>query len=441
MRIDAERGKKVAKVIGRLPYVSTDVRMAELIGVGKVEFSKWKNDGEKIPVHKERRFYDIAQIEPGWLELSLEKLEAQLEANPYHEHPEAWNPPRTPTPFIGRDKELKLIKNKIGVFFGKNGSESNILSIHGVPGVGKSTVAAWLANDPEILMVFSDAVLWSTFGQLTGNVSDLDFQACERLTSWGGLLGDEYMSKAMQVNELTERVENLLQKRRALLICDDVWDIDHVISIRRLADRGVYILFTSRFTDIAHKLAADASNVIELKGFNESDAIKLLKTIAPDVVARYPSETEALVRDLEYLPLAINVAGHLLRRELAAGLNVISMIDELRNEGEQLLQEALPPDMVELIREAKSPTVAAWLMRSIRVLDKPTRDFFISLGSMAAKPATFGLRELKMRWGDRTKVIIRKLVDTGLVQTTTDQRYQMHALLVTLARSMRTQGQ
>ena len=381
----------------------------------------------------ERLVWGITGIMP-----SEEATTKQAKCNPTSDTcPNAWNPPRSPTPFIGREKDIGQIKAALGMYPDAPDIQSKIISIHGLPGVGKSTLAAHLANDRDILQAFPDAVLWSAFGQLGSN-SDRDFEIRARLRSWGSVLGDEYMHSSMQINEMSERLAIMLRNRKALLICDDVWDVNHISAIRRLADGDVRLLTTSRLTDVAENAVSYPDGVFELKVFEESDAIALLKIVAPEVAAKHPNEISSLVKDLEYLPLAINVAGQLLRREMKAGLGVISLITELRAEGEQLLQAAPPADMMELIQEAKSPTVAAWLKRSTQMLDADTLQCFISLGYIAPKPATFGLRLLKKQWKNQNvNAIIRRLFDAGLIQVTNDERYQMHALLVTLARSMR----
>lgn len=351
-------------------------------------------------------------------------------------HPQAWNPPRTPDPFIGRGRDLDRVRAALGVSPDNSGVGFNIVSIHGVPGVGKSTLAAWLANDPTILEAFPDAVLWSAFGQF-GSVSDSDFEIRRRLMFWASVLGDAHIRSSMRKHEIVDRLAILLRNRRALLICDDVWKTEHMAEIRRLADGHVRLLITSRLSIVAEKVVARREGVLELGVFSEEDAVSLLGLMAPNVVKSYPTQSRTLVQDLEFLPLAITVAGHLLRREMDTGLDVVALIEELREEGDRLLKEEPPVDMMELIREARSPTIATWLKRSTQLLDAEARECFVSLGHLAPKPATFGLNVLEYRWPNRDMArVIRTLFDAGLVQATSDGRYQIHALLITLARAM-----
>lgn len=349
--------------------------------------------------------------------------------------PRVSNPPRTPRPFIGRTEDLKNVKQALGIVPGVVGATSKIISIHGVPGVGKSTFAAWCANDPEIRHGFPDVILWTAFGLFETN-ADNDFEVRERLRSWGTEFGEDF-DVSMRTTAMTDRLAKLLRNRRALLICDDIWSIDQISAIRRLAEGGVRLLVTSRSTKLAETVVSNGDGVIEMKVFSEEDALLLLREVASEVVERYPTESRLLVQDLEYLPLAITVAGPLLKSEMKIGLDVVKLIDKLRNEPDAILEEDITIDMTELVNEAKSRTVAAWLKRSTQVLDPVALECFISLGFLTPKPATFGLPLLQEEWEEKDiNAILRTLVNTGLIQPTSDGQYQMHALLATLARSM-----
>jgi hypothetical protein len=355
-------------------------------------------------------------------------------------NPAAWNPRSTPEPFIGRTDDLHSLKSALGIIPEQPGVKSRTIAMYGLPGVGKSTFAAWLTRDPDILRAYPDAVLWTALGQADAG-SNPDNTACERLRTWGKLLGDGHLDLSMTADQLADRIEVLLRNRRALLICDDVWKLEEIKQIRRLADGNVRLLITSRFSDIALRAVPYDDAVIKLKVFAESDALTLLELIAPAVVNAYPEASRELVRDLEYLPLAISVAANMLKREMHAGLNVSALIDQLRDEAIGILEQPLPIDMQELTLEQHSGTVLAWLMRSIRMLDPDTRACFISLGELLPKPAQISLRVMTMNWeGLDAHRIVRNLVDAGLLQATGDGKYQMHAMLVTLAKYLDQEG-
>src|SRR5687767_5363486 len=66
--------------------------------------------------------------------------------------------PTLPNHFIGQDQlVLDLVRTLAH-------GMSPAVTIHGLPGVGKSAVAVVLAHHPDILSVFSDGVLWAGLG-------------------------------------------------------------------------------------------------------------------------------------------------------------------------------------------------------------------------------------------------------------------------------------
>jgi hypothetical protein len=135
------------------------------------------------------------------------------------------------------------------------------------------------------------------------------------------------------------------------------------------------------------------------------------------------------------LPLALHVAGRLLRSEAKLGWGVADLIREIR-EGARLIPEAAPNDRIE---GETIPTVSALLMKSTDVLDGFTRECFAFLGAFAPKPATFDLAAIKAVWEvDDAKPIVRELVRHGLLEPAGSGRFQMHRILVDHARSLCT---
>ncbi len=167
---------------------------------------------------------------------------------------------------------------------------------------------------------------------------------------------------------------------------------------------------------------------------SEAKALELLGALAPTVVVRHPAATLELIRELEGLPLALQVAGHLLHSEASLGFEITQLIAELR-EGATLISAAAPADHARM-GDQPPPTVAALLKKSTDRLDRDTRDCFAYLGAFAAKPATFDLAAMKAVWRvDDPKAIARILVARGLLEPVAG-RFQMHALLVMHAKSL-----
>jgi hypothetical protein len=140
---------------------------------------------------------------------------------------------------------------------------------------------------------------------------------------------------------------------------------------------------------------------------------------------------------LEGLPLALHVAGRLLNAEASLNFSVTDLITELRA-GAKLLEAKAPKDRTDLENQTL-PTVAVLLQKSTSLLDAFTLECFAFLGAFAPKPATFDLAALKSVWQvDDPKPIVRTLSERGLLEPVPPNRFQMHALLVMLARSWLT---
>jgi hypothetical protein len=164
----------------------------------------------------------------------------------------------------------------------------------------------------------------------------------------------------------------------------------------------------------------------------EDDAIRLLWALAPDVVDKNEKLCRLLVRDLECLPLALHVAGRLLRSEAKLDWGVEQLLEDIRS-GAAIVRALAPEDRAE---DAELPTVKALLQKSTNLLDQRTRDYFAYLGVFAPKPATFNLDALKAVWEEQDpKPYVRRLVNHGLLEAIGNGRFQMHALLVAHAKS------
>lgn len=326
--------------------------------------------------------------------------------------------PRLPSLVIGRERTLHEIKSRMGL----NEEVRSTTVIHGWPGVGKSTIVAALAHDPDIAFHFPDGVLWVSLGKAPNLLGEL--------TIWAEALGLHDSSRDRKIETLSVQLAAVLRERRMLLMIDDVWQIDHATSFK-VGGRGCATIFTSRFNDIAQALAPTAYNNYRLSVLTEEAALELLGRLTPETVTEYPDAAYELVRNLEGLPLAIQVAGRLLHAETRLGWGVSDLLQELRS-GAALLAAQPPDDLVE-----GSPTIAALLKRSTDTLDLQIKQQFALLGLFASKPATFDLGALAAAWDvNDPKAAVRVLVNRGLLEPISGGRFQMHALLVHHARSI-----
>jgi hypothetical protein len=337
--------------------------------------------------------------------------------------------PLPPSLVVGREQDIKILKERLISLVDKQDSTrlQVLTAIRGWPGVGKTTLATMLAYDQDIMNKYPDGTLWISLG------TEPSILSC--LATWGRALGVDDLMKEKTVQDASSRLSAILRHKRMLLIIDDVWEVAHSVPFR-VGGPGCTTLITTRAHDVAQALAGTPDNIYRLNVLTEEQSLELLSDIAPIVVQEFFQACRELAQDLEGLPLALQVAGHLLNVEKIYGFSVVDLLQDLRS-GKKILESKAPADRSDLANET-TPAVAVLFQKSTDRLDEHTRDCFAVLGVFAPKPATFDLLALKSVWQvEDPKPIVRALVDRGLLEPILAlERYQMHALLVAHAKSL-----
>jgi hypothetical protein len=335
-------------------------------------------------------------------------------------------PPPPPDVFLGREDALHDIRQMLLV--NRGAKRENITVVRGLPGVGKTSLVSAIGHDAQIVRTFNDGVLWISLEQKPNVITEM--------ARWGRALGSEEILKAPTVREATAQLAALLSERSMLLIVDDVWETGHAAAFTDAAGEQCSVMVTTRLTKVADALTSDQTRTYNLPVLTEEFALKVLRILAPQVVAEKESECLELVRDLECLPLALHVAAGLLRNEANMGWGVTDLIERIRS-GTELINKQAPKDRID--KDGIIPSVKVLLQRSTDVLDELTLERFIYLGAFAPKPAAFDLSALRMVWEvNDPKPTVRELVDHGLLEPAARGRFQMHRILVDHARSLCT---
>ena len=339
------------------------------------------------------------------------------------------NAPSAPELVIGREDDLCEIKTLIGI--ARPGSaQSSIQSLtilSGWPGIGKTTLAAVLAHDPDIRGTFPDGILWVSVGQ-NPNVF-------AKLSIWARPLGIE-ASNAQTVDELKGLLRARLRGKRMLLVVDDIWEARDIFNFR-LYEGNCAMLVTTRVQEVVFHLEPPPYNarVYPLSVLDGDPGLQILFKLVPKVVAAYPDKSRELVGALGGLPLAIRVAGLLLNAEAKMGLDMAGLLDQLIR-GVRIVDAPVPPELGALAEDVP-PTVAALLQRSITYLPPKTQECFARLGALAPEPATFALDAMRDVWEMADPIpMVREFVGRGLLEPVGERRFHMHAVLHKLANSL-----
>ncbi|XP_027164061.1 putative late blight resistance protein homolog R1B-17 [Coffea eugenioides] len=190
--------------------------------------------------------------------------------------------------------------------------ELEVIPIVGMPGLGKTTLAKKVYNDPRVQAHFH-ILLWCTVSQ-EYNLKNLLVQI---LSSVGIQARVNEEHKVLDEYDLAQKLRQMLLKNRYLVVLDDVWDIGvwHDLSISFPDNRtGSQILITTRESSVASgiRFGGEPHNLRELtkeeswellqkKVFGEADCPQPLRMLG-----------EQIARNCKGLPLTIVIIAGIL---------------------------------------------------------------------------------------------------------------------------------
>ena len=293
----------------------------------------------------------------------------------------------------------------------------SLVAVHGIGGVGKTTLARSLAHDLGIMQAFPDGILWTSLGQ-----SPVLRQV---LAGWARALNVHDIAAEASETEIRERLSAALRRKRVLLIIDDAWSAKQAWDLM-VGGTQCAVLVTTREDNVAKELAPTEEDLYRLGVLSSSSALDLLEALAGSVIEDHHEEAENLASAVEQLPLALQVAGRLLREEKHS-LDVASLLRDLQVPG-NLLSKQVPVD-VEMSGER---TIFRLFKKSTDVLPDAARKCFAYLAPYAPKPARFNLIALAAQWKtipvDSGKMAML-LVGRGLLEPVGKDLFWLHAML------------
>ena len=181
-------------------------------------------------------------------------------------------------------------------------------ALTGAGGFGKTTLAAAVCHDEEIIQAFDDGILWTTLGEMP-DLAD----ALAKLHA--GLTGERPAFKDSEdaATSLAERLEG----KNCLIVIDDVWDPAHLEPFLR-GGPGCARLITSRLLQVATDVQAKRLLVDEM---SVSEAVAMLTARLPGPPPD-PAPFQALAQALGEWPLLLRLAASAMAELVELGSSV-----------------------------------------------------------------------------------------------------------------------
>ncbi|NEQ81912.1 MAG: hypothetical protein F6K26_17155, partial [Moorea sp. SIO2I5] len=300
-----------------------------------------------------------------------------------------------------------------------------VSAIYGLGGIGKSTLAAAIAHDPEVQTHFGDGILWATLGQQPDLLSFL--------SSWIQALGD-HDYKPTNTNAASRHLQTLLFDKATLLVVDDAWNPDHVEPFR-IGGAKCRVLVTTREAQIV------GASRYDLDVMSPSQALALLEEYGGSKLKGSDrKQAQALATTVGYLPLALELAA----AQIADDISWKELLTDLQTEIARLETLDLPGAEEVDEKRRKHYSLVASFNLSLRRLPSEKLQQFAWLGvlpeDVSITPALgttlwdVGARKAKdiLRYF-KTKALLLSGKSTNETPT-----YQLHDLVHDMARRLLT---
>ena len=216
-------------------------------------------------------------------------------------------PPSLPPNYIHRSELLEAIVKAL--MNSKVDAEvSTAVTLLGMGGFGKTTIAMGLCHHPTIQRYFLDGILWIKLGPKPPTSEMMLIKLYDQLTN------DKLQSNLAITDKLFWYVTNFL--KRLLVIIDDVWDPqDALIYVNTFSN--CKIVLTTRKNNIT--IHIPTKKIIEIKEMSMDESLKLLVCRVTDIQRLTTPEREmieTIAQDIHRWPILLGLVRNQLHSQI-----------------------------------------------------------------------------------------------------------------------------
>jgi tetratricopeptide (TPR) repeat protein len=227
---------------------------------------------------------------------------------------------------VGRGDLLAELRNELLE------GEAGLIAIHGMGGVGKTTLASALAY--ELRDEFVDGVLWGDF-----RLSSADAV----LESWGQMFGVE-MSNLPDFSTRATRMRGLFAIKNLLIVLDDVVDATIAQQMLPSVHTNCAVIVTTRSAEVANKLTnRQPDQIVALTTMTRRNSLEIMAGIlGKSAVFENRQDANAVAALLGDLPLALQIGAALCADTGLSLAETAQLLSELKTRLEYLQSDYRP---------------------------------------------------------------------------------------------------
>ncbi len=297
-------------------------------------------------------------------------------------------------------------------------SDNLLLALSGLPGIGKTTLAAHLVREADVQARFHDGILWVGLGPKPHIASHLQ--------RWGQLLGVDMVRQEDCQAAFAKSIRAAIGTRRLLLVLDDAWTLEDALAFKVGGPNCSYLL-TTRFPPIALAFAPQGMTVV--RELNEEESVTLLTRSLPDTVTNRTDILQTLVRSVGGLPLALVLMSNYLRVHTYSGQTrrVQVALEHLQDEKQRLYISKAQGILEHHTSLAYDTPLSLQSVIGVsdQHLSEQGRAALRALAVLPAKPYSFSEEAASAITG-LPATTLDELCDAGLLESADLSRYTLH---------------